>query len=84
MSCRPILWDYTSELYKRVDLKDAVWEEVARSLGPQFSGKCCINVEKKTGKLFLSKAKICYSMHVEKVMYTNKLHASKVKYFLLL
>jgi len=39
---RPILWDCTSELYKRVDLKDAAWEEVALSLGPQFSGKYCV------------------------------------------
>lgn len=39
VECRPILWDSTSELYKRIDLKDAVWEEVARSLGSQFSGK---------------------------------------------
>lgn len=38
VECRPILWDCTSDLYKRGDLKDAVWEEVARSLGPNFSG----------------------------------------------
>lgn len=39
IECRPILWDCTSELYKRADLKDAAWEEVASSLGPRFSGK---------------------------------------------
>lgn len=39
VECRSILWDCTSDLYKRSDLKDAVWEEVARSLGPNLSGK---------------------------------------------
>lgn len=42
VECRPILWDCISELYKRTDLKDAIWEEVARSLGSNFSGKYCM------------------------------------------
>jgi len=51
VECRPILWDCTSELYKRIDLKDAAWEEIALSLGPQFSGIVYINVE-KSGNYF--------------------------------
>jgi len=36
---RSILWDCTSEFYKRVVLKDAAWEDIALFLEPQFSGK---------------------------------------------
>jgi len=48
VGCKPILWDYTFELNKRIDLKNAVWEEVIHSLGSHFSDRyfMYINVEK--------------------------------------
>jgi len=36
---RPILWDSTSDNYKRADLKPQVWAEVATNVGPAFTGK---------------------------------------------
>lgn len=36
---RPILWDVTSKDYRRIDLKEIQWEEVAKSLGLNFSSK---------------------------------------------
>jgi len=35
---RPILWDSTSDNYKRADLKPQVWAEVATNVGPAFTG----------------------------------------------
>ncbi|XP_077282836.1 uncharacterized protein LOC143908881 [Temnothorax americanus] len=52
--CRPILWDCTSELYKRVDLKEEVWEEVARFLGPRFSGSIVASRFKSMRDTFMS------------------------------
>lgn len=54
VECKSILWDYTFELYKRVDLKNAAWEEVARSLGPNFSGKYCMYYCIKTYREIIS------------------------------
>ncbi|XP_024890229.1 uncharacterized protein LOC112466398, partial [Temnothorax curvispinosus] len=54
VECRPILWDCTSELYKRVDLKEEVWEEVARSLGPRFSGSIVASRFKSMRDTFMS------------------------------
>lgn len=37
---RPVLWDVTSSIYKREDLKPAAWAEVADTLGiPLITGK---------------------------------------------
>lgn len=36
---KPILWDCTSEIYKRSDLKIAVWDEIAKQLGSNFTSK---------------------------------------------
>lgn len=45
VECRPILSHCTSNLYKRADLKDAVWKEMARSLESNYSsGKYNINM----------------------------------------
>ena len=76
---RLILWDYTSELYKRIDLKDAVWEEVAHFLGLHFSDRyfMCINIcwEKQIEKLFLSIASIRCSVHnVKLCIQINYMH----------
>ncbi|XP_071579431.1 uncharacterized protein [Temnothorax nylanderi] len=54
VECRPILWDCTSELYKRVDLKEEVWEEVACSLGPRFSGSIVASRFKSMRDTFMS------------------------------
>ncbi len=36
---RPILWNPNLLEFKRSDLKPALWAEVARALGPHFTGE---------------------------------------------
>ena len=36
---RPVLYDISSQLYRRTDLKDREWEKVAKELGPTFTCK---------------------------------------------
>jgi len=36
---RPILWDVQNALYKRADLKPPIWEEIAKILGPAYTGE---------------------------------------------
>lgn len=35
---KPLLWDCTSNIYKRSDLKNAAWDDIAKQLGPNFTG----------------------------------------------
>ncbi|XP_071652235.1 transcription factor Adf-1-like [Temnothorax longispinosus] len=35
---KPLLWDCTSHLYRRTDLKIAAWDEIAEQLGSDFTG----------------------------------------------
>ena len=36
---RPYLWDVSHPMYRRTDVKDTLWQEVADVVGPHVTGK---------------------------------------------
>ncbi|XP_071580102.1 uncharacterized protein [Temnothorax nylanderi] len=36
---RPLLWDISTEEYRRTDLKRTHWDQIAEALGPKFTGE---------------------------------------------
>ncbi|KAM0732506.1 hypothetical protein ACS0PU_000667 [Formica fusca] len=38
VECKPLLWDCTSEIYRRTDLKTAAWDEIAKQLDSHLTG----------------------------------------------